>query len=206
MASPDRRAAVIGLTGGIASGKSTAAAILEELGAEVVDADQLAREVVAPGTRGLAAVRAEFGPEVLLPDGSLDRRRLAAAIFDDPPSRHRLEAILHPLIEVLSRERLATAASRSGLAVYQAPLLFEAGRQGDFAGVILVDCDPAMQLRRLVARDHLSEAEARARLAAQMTRAERRRLATWVVENDGGPELLREQLRALWEGPLAKLR
>lgn len=197
---------MIGLTGGIASGKSTAAAILGELGAEVVDADQLAREVVAKGSRGLAAVVSEFGPAVLLPDGTLDRRRLAAVVFEDPPSRHRLEAILHPLIEELGRERLRVAASRSRLAVYQAPLLFEAGRQGDFAGVILIDCDPAVQLGRLMARDRLSEAEARARLAAQMSRTERRRLATWVVENDGTPEGMRERLRALWDGPLAALR
>ncbi len=195
---------MIGLTGGIASGKSTVGRMLEELGAEVVDADQLAREVVAPGTPGLLEVVATFGEEVLDAEGRLDRGRLASRVFADPGERSRLEQILHPRIAELARERLA--AVRGRLAVYQAPLIFETGREGEFQGVLLVDCDPELQMARLRVRDRLGEAEARSRLAAQLPAAERRRRATWIVDNSGSLEDTRAQLLRLWEGELAKLR
>ena len=195
---------MIGLTGGIASGKSTVGRMLEDLGAEVVDADQLAREVVAPGTPGLAEVVAAFGEEILNPEGGLDRGRLAARVFADPGERSRLEKILHPRIAELARERLA--AVRGQLAVYQAPLIFETGREGEFQGVLLVDCDPELQVARLTVRDRLGEAEARSRLAAQLPAAERRRRATWIVDNSGSLEDTRSQLLRLWEGELAVLR
>ena len=195
---------MIGLTGGIASGKSTVGRMLEELGAEVVDADQLAREVVAPGTLGLLEVVATFGEEVLDAEGRLDRGRLASRVFADPGERSRLEQILHPRIAELARERLA--AVRGRLAVYQAPLIFETGREGEFQGVLLVDCDPELQMARLRVRDRLGEAEARSRLAAQLPAAERRRRATWIVDNSGSLEDTRAQLLRLWEGELAKLR
>ncbi len=195
---------MIGLTGGIASGKSTVGRMLEDLGAEVVDADQLAREVVAPGTPGLAEVVAAFGEEILNAEGGLDRGRLAARVFADPGERSRLEKILHPRIAELARERLA--AVRGQLAVYQAPLIFETGREGEFPGVLLVDCDPELQVARLTVRDRLGEAEARSRLAAQLPAAERRRRATWIVDNSGSLEDTRSQLLRLWEGELAVLR
>jgi dephospho-CoA kinase len=195
---------VIGLTGGIASGKSTVGRMLEELGAAVVDADQLAREVVAPGTPGLQEVVAAFGKDVLDGEGRLARGRLGERVFADPGERSRLERILHPRIAALARERLA--AVRGRLAVYQAPLIFETGREGEFQGVLLVDCDPQLQLARLMVRDRLAEVDARARLAAQLPAAERRRRATWVVDNSGGLDDTRAQLLRLWDGELAALR
>ncbi len=204
MAPSDSPVPVIGLTGGIASGKSTVGGMLAQLGAAVVDADQLAREVVALGTPGLQEVVAAFGKEVLDGEGRLDRGRLAGRVFADPEERRRLEQILHPRIAELARDRLA--AARGQLAVYQAPLIFETGREGEFQGVLLVDCDPELQLARLRARDRLGEAGARARLAAQLPAAERRRRATWIVDNSGSLEDTRAQLHRLWEGDLAALR
>ncbi len=204
MPAPAHQPPVIGLTGGIASGKSTVGRMLEELGAEVVDADQLAREVVAPGTPGLLEVVAAFGKEVLDAEGRLDRGRLASRVFADPGERRKLEQILHPKIAELARERLS--AVRGRLAVYQAPLIFETGREDEFPGVLLVDCDPELQMARLRVRDRLGEAEARSRLAAQLPAAERRRRATWIVDNSGSLEDTRAQLHRLWEGELAALR
>ena len=198
------REPVIGLTGGIASGKSTVGRMLEDLGAAVVDADQLAREVVEPGTPGLQEVVAAFGRDVLDGEGRLARGRLGERIFADPGERRRLERILHPRIAELARQRLA--AVRGRLAVYQAPLIFETGREGEFQGVLLVDCDPELQLARLRVRDRLEEADARARLAAQLPAAERRRRATWVVDNSGSLDDTRAQLLRLWERELAALR
>ncbi len=195
---------MIGLTGGIASGKSTVGRMLEDLGAAVVDADQLAREVVEPGTPGLQEVVAAFGRDVLDGEGRLARGRLGERIFADPGERRRLERILHPRIAELARQRLA--AVRGRLAVYQAPLIFETGREGEFQGVLLVDCDPELQLARLRVRDRLEEADARARLAAQLPAAERRRRATWVVDNSGSLDDTRAQLLRLWERELAALR
>ena len=195
---------VVGLTGGIASGKSTVGRMLEDLGAAVVDADQLAREVVEPGTPGLQEVVAAFGRDVLDGEGRLARGRLGERIFADPGERRRLERILHPRIAELARQRLA--AVRGRLAVYQAPLIFETGREGEFQGVLLVDCDPELQLARLRVRDRLEEADARARLAAQLPAAERRRRATWVVDNSGSLDDTRAQLLRLWERELAALR
>ncbi len=195
---------MIGLTGGIASGKSAVGRMLEDLGAAVVDADQLAREVVEPGTPGLQEVVAAFGRDVLDGEGRLARGRLGERIFADPGERRRLERILHPRIAELARQRLA--AVRGRLAVYQAPLIFETGREGEFQGVLLVDCDPELQLARLRVRDRLEEADARARLAAQLPAAERRRRATWVVDNSGSLDDTRAQLLRLWERELAALR
>ncbi|MHB1523694.1 MAG: dephospho-CoA kinase [Candidatus Dormibacteria bacterium] len=195
---------VIGLTGGIASGKSAVGRMLEDLGAAVVDADQLAREVVEPGTPGLQEVVAAFGKDVLDGEGRLARGRLGERVFADPGERRRLERILHPRIAELARQRLA--AVRGRLAVYQAPLIFETGREGEFQGVLLVDCDPELQLARLRVRDRLEEADARARLAAQLPAAERRRRATWVVDNSGSLDDTRAQLLRLWERELAALR
>src|SRR5258708_34763565 len=160
---------VIGLSGGIATGKSTVAAMLCERGALVVDADRLAREVVEPGRPALEEIAAEFGPGVLAADGGLDRAGLGAIVFADAERRRRLEAITHPRIGALMQERIAAAvAAAPPLVVVDIPLLFENGRSGMVEGVLVVYADTATQLRRLVERDGITEADARRRIAAQM--------------------------------------
>ncbi len=190
---------IIGLTGGIATGKSTVAAMLAARGAAVVDADQIAREVVEPGTPGLAAVVETFGDEVRADDGALDRARLAEIVFADPASRHRLEAITHPLILARIAERVAALAERRPpLIAVDVPLLFEADRRSDFPdGVLLVFADEATQLRRLRARDGLRGEAARRRIAAQLPIDRKRDLATWVIDN-GGSRHDTERSADLW--------
>ncbi len=178
---------IIGLTGGIATGKSTVAAMLADRGAAVVDADRIAREVVAPGTAGLEAVAGAFGPEVITASGELDRARLAGIVFADPESRHRLEALTHPLILARIADRVTgLALSGPPLVAVDVPLLFEGGRQADFpGGVLLVYAAPAIQLRRLRERDGLGDEAGRQRLAAQLPIEQKRELATWVIDNGG---------------------
>ena len=186
---------VIGLTGGIATGKSAVAAMLASRGA----ADRLAREVVEPGRPALAEIAAEFGPEVIAADGSLDRPALAAVVFADARRRRRLEAITHPRISALMGERIAAAiAAGPALVVVDIPLLFENGRAGMVEGVLVVYADVATQLRRLVERDGMSEADARGRIAAQMPVEDKRRLATWVIDNGGDVDATRAQVDAWW--------
>lgn len=175
---------LIGLTGGIATGKSTFAAALRALGVPVVDADQLARAVVAPGTPGLAAVVRAFGPGVLGPGGELDRKALGARVFADAEARRRLEAITHPAIrEAMQAETARLAAAGHDLAFYDAALLFEVGLDRAMALVVVVDAPPEAQLARLAARDGLTRAQAEARLAAQLPVAEKAARADVVVEN-----------------------
>lgn len=193
---------VVGLTGGIASGKSTAAAALQACGAPVVRSDALAREVVAPGTRALAEIRAAFGPQVLAPDGTLARRVLAERIFADPAARRRLEEITHPRIH---RRMLRWLQERRGegapAAVCDIPLLFEAGydRRGGFLDRIwVVRVDAETQLRRLMARDGLDPAAAAARLAAQWPLEAKAARAQLVLENAGSPEELAAVAQHAW--------
>jgi dephospho-CoA kinase len=189
----------IGLTGGIGSGKSTVARMLAGRGAAVVDADLLAREVVEPGQPALAEIAAEFGPSVLLPDGRLDRAALGAVVFADAARRERLNAITHPRVGALMQERIAAAlASGAPLVAVDIPLLFEGARRSQFEGVLLVWVPPEVQLRRLVERDGMAEAEARARIAAQMPIDEKRALATWVVDNAGPLEATEAQVERWW--------
>ena len=188
---------VVGLTGGIGSGKSTVArCFADELGVPVVDADQVARAVVEPGTPGLREVREAFGDAVLTEDGRLDRQALGAEVFGDAAARERLEAILHPRIAVRSVERFGELA-REGhpYAVYEAALLVETGRHDSFGALIVVSVDPATQLRRVMARDGVDETAARARIAAQMPLAEKVRVADYVIDNAGtkGATLARTQ-------------
>jgi dephospho-CoA kinase len=183
----------VGLTGGVASGKSTVAAILAGLGAVVVDADLLAREVVEPGTPGLAAVVEAFGPGVLADDGSLDRPALGAVVFADPDARRRLEAILHPLIRARGAE-LEAAAPEGTVVVHDIPLLAETGQADRFEAVLVVDVPVETQVRRMVADRGMSRADALARVAAQATREERLAVATHVVENTGTREDLRDRV------------
>lgn len=182
---------VIGLTGGIASGKSTVARLLAARGVAVVDADQLAREVVAKGTPGLAAVVDAFGEDVLDANGELDRPKLGAIVFADPEARRRLEAITHPLIGMAGLQ--AIAAHRDGpspYVVYEAALLVETGRHTTFPALVVVAVDEPTQLARLMAREGIPEAAARARIASQMPLATKVAAATWVVRNDGDEHAL----------------
>jgi len=189
---------LVGLTGGIGSGKSLVAELLAAQGATIIDADVLSREVVAPGTPGLAAVAERFGDEVLRPDGSLDRAALGRIIFGDPVSRHDLEAIIHPAVR--RRAASLTAAAGEGAVVVQViPLLVETGQQDDFDQVIVVDVEPEAQLSRIMLRDGLSEPDARARLRAQAGREERLRAADVVLQNNGTREDLAAAVDRLWD-------
>lgn len=172
---------LIGLTGGIGSGKTTVARRLTELGATEIDADLLAREVVAPGSIGLATVAARFGQDLVLPDGSLNRALLAQRAFADSNSRLELEAILHPLIQTLSRERIASV---SGVVVYTIPLLVESNSQLPFDKIIAVSAPEELRVERLVATRGMSEDEARARIAAQASDAQREEIADHVISSD----------------------
>jgi dephospho-CoA kinase len=190
---------LIGLTGGIGSGKSTVARMLVERGATLVDADVLAREVVEPGMPALAEIAAEFGPRVIHPDGHLDRTALGEMVFADAARRERLNQITHPRVGVLMQERIAAAVqSGAPLVVVDIPLLFETARQGLFEGVMLVWAPPDAQLARLVERDGWPEDEARRRVAAQMPMDEKRTLATWVIDNSGPLADTEHQVDAWW--------
>lgn len=180
----------VGLTGGVASGKSTVARLLVEHGAVLIDADVLAREVVARGTPGLARVVEQFGPELLTPQGDLDRAAMGALVFGDADARRRLEAIVHPLVYERIAE-LEGQAPEGAVVVHDIPLLVENDRAGDFDAVIVVDAPPEHQLERMVGDRGWSEDDARARMAAQASREQRRAVATYVVDNDGTHEDLR---------------
>lgn len=188
---------VVGLTGGIASGKSTVSRILRELGVDVIDADVLAREVVEPGTPGLQQVAARF-PGVLGPDGQLDRARLGARIFFDAVERAALNAILHPLIQEEFKRRTA-ALERQGksLVVYDAALLIENGLHRKMDAVVVVNSPEEVQRQRLMERNGLSREEADARIASQMPLREKVQHATWVVDNGGGLESTRAQVERI---------
>ena len=177
---------LIGLTGGIASGKTTVSAILRRLGAQVIDADALAREIVKPHQPAWNEIVTTFGNEVLQSDQTLDRKKLRKLVFDEPNARKKLEAITHPKIRRLAQEKIAeSAATGAPLVVYEAPLLFESEIHLWLRPVILVACDAAVQKRRLWQRDNLSEAEIEQHLGAQMSLEEKRKLADYVIENNG---------------------
>jgi len=183
----------VGLTGGVASGKSTVAALLRELGAVVVDSDVLAREVVEPGTPGLAAVVEAFGPQVLTADGRLDRPALGAVVFGDEPARRRLEGILHPLIRARGAE-LEAAAPAGTVVVHDIPLLVETGQADRFDAVVVVDVPVETQVERMLQDRGMSREDALARIKAQASREERLAVATHVVENTGTREDLRDRV------------
>ncbi len=187
----------VGLTGGIGSGKSEVARLLAEHGAVVVDADALAREAVEPGTPGLAAVVAEFGPDVLSADGSLDRAALGRIVFVDADKRVALEAIVHPYVGRRSAELMA-AADPDAVVVYDVPLLVEKSLQDGYDVVVVVDAPDETRLRRLMDLRGMPEVDARARMAAQASRAERLSVADQVVANDGELEALRGAVDQLW--------
>jgi dephospho-CoA kinase len=187
----------VGLTGGIASGKSLVAEELAARGAVVIDSDVLAREVVEPGTEGLAAVVERFG-EGVLHAGRLDRARLGQIVFADPESRRDLERIVHPAVRARAAE-LEQAAPPDAVVVHVIPLLVETGQQDRFDIVVVVDVDPEIQLARLVARDGLDAADAQARLAAQASREQRRAVADIVIDNGGSVTDLKARIVPLWQ-------
>lgn len=184
----------LGLTGGLASGKSTVARLLAERGATVVDADRLVAELYAPGGQGAQAVAELFGPELLAPDGGVDKPALARRIFSDPTARARLEAAIHPLVRQRFEE---ISADTAGVVALEATLLVEAGYQPGFDLVVTVEADPELRLRRAIERG-LPEAEARARLAAQGDGERRKAGADRVIWNEDGPEELEQQVARLW--------
>ena len=195
---------VLGITGGIASGKSYVAALFAERGAVAVSADQLAREAVAPGSAALAALVEAFGATILDAAGGLDREGLGRRVFADATARERLNAITHPAIARLAGERLqALRARQVPLVVYEAPLLFEAGAEGRVDRVLVVVADPAVQRRRLAERDHLDAGEIAARLAAQWPQAQKVARADYVIDNSGSRDETRRQVAALHELLLA---
>ena len=188
----------VGLTGGVASGKSTVSAILAELGAVVVDADQLAREVVARGTPGLAEVLAAFGPSVLTEDGELDRAAMGAIVFADESRRRTLEGIIHPLVRARAAE-LEAAAPPGALVVHDIPLLAETGQGSRFDAVVVVDVPTEVQVQRMIDTRAMSREDAEARVAAQATREERLAIATHVIDNTGTREDLRVRVTEVFD-------
>ena len=185
----------VALTGGIATGKSSVAALFAQLGVPVIDMDQIAREVVAPGSALLAQVLERFGPTVRSADGSLDRRALREQVFRDAGARAALEALLHPSIRARAAE--LEAAARGPYSITVIPLLAETERASDYDRVLLVDCDERLQRERLAQRDGSSAAQIDAALASQALRAARRALANEVIVNDGAPAALAPRVAAL---------
>lgn len=192
---------VIGLTGGIASGKSTVSRMLRELGARVIDADAIAREVVEPGRPALTEIVAWLGRDILLDDGSLNRAKLGELVFGDSAARAALESITHPRITAAAKAALS-AAERDGcaVAVLDVPLLYEAGWDRYVDEVWVVYVDVATQLSRLMARDSLTDSQAAARVAAQMSLEEKARRADIVIDNSGDPQDTAAQVDAAWRG------
>lgn len=190
---------VVGLTGGIGSGKSVVSRMFRELGATVIDADQLAREVVEPGQPAFAAIRERFGEQILLPDGGLDRKKLGAVVFEDEAARRDLNAIVHPEVAALAARRMQEAAEAGAeLVLYDVPLLYENGLDRMLPTVIVVRVSPQVQRARIRARDGLSDVEIEQRIAAQMPLTEKVARADHVIDNDGTLEATRRQVEALY--------
>ena len=187
------------LTGGIATGKSFCLERFAELGAATIDADTLSRDAVAPGSPGLAEVASRFGAGVLRPDGSLDRAALARIVFADETARAELETIVHPEVYRRITNWSANLPQGTRVAIADIPLLFETGHEHDFERVIVAACDPDEQIRRVMARDGLTVADARERLAAQWPIEEKARRADYVIRTDGGFAETDAQVRAVFE-------
>ncbi|MEU2356736.1 dephospho-CoA kinase [Streptomyces misionensis] len=195
----------VGLTGGIGAGKSEVSRLLVEHGAVLIDADRIAREVVAPGTPGLRAVVDAFGTDVLAPDGSLDRPRLGSIVFADPDRLAVLNSIVHPLVGARSRE-LEEAAAPDAVVIHDVPLLTENGLAPLYDLVIVVDARPETQLDRLTRLRGMTEEDARARMAAQATREQRRAIADIVIDNDVPLDALRKRVDAVWDDLVHRAR
>jgi dephospho-CoA kinase len=202
-----RRFLLVGLTGGLATGKSTVSDVLRRLGCIVLDADVLAREVVEPGEPALAAIAAEFGPEVLQADGTLDRKRLGAIVFADPARRRRVEAITHPAIRDRFLARLAELEARdfAGIVVWDAPVMIESGGYQAMDRLVVVVTDAATQRARALARDG-DAADADRKIASQMPLAEKAKLADYVIDNSGDRAATESRTREVHAALLADLR
>jgi len=191
---------VVGLTGGIATGKSSVARFLMEKGAVVIDADELSREAVSPGSPALKRIVAEFGADMLLPDGNLDRRRMRSAVFGNDEKRRLLEQIIHPEIKRLAEEGIAAAAAAGQRIVfYMAPLLIEAGVTGRVDEIWVVTARPEIQLQRVMERDGISSTEAQKIIDSQMPLAEKERCGRVVIDNSGTPEETQKLVDDIWE-------
>ena len=187
---------LVGLTGGIASGKSYVASLLKVLGAGIVDADEVAREVVVPGSLGLDQVVAAFGEEILLPSGELDRSKLGKIVFADPQKRIQLEGILHPLIKIRTTKLISEQIS--DVVVYAVPLLVEANVDYPFDAIITVEAGIDNQVSRLIKSRSMAEGEARARVAAQTDSAGRKARADFVIDSSGSKQQTKQQVELLW--------
>lgn len=203
-----RRFLLVGLTGSIATGKSTVSRMFAHLGARVIDADLLAREVVMPGQPAYAKIVEEFGPQVVQEDGSLDRKALGALVFADAARRRRLEEITHPAIGARQQRILSVLDEEAfeGIVIWDAALLFEAGGVANMDRVVVVYADPETERRRLMERDGMEDAAARARIASQMPIAEKAKLADHVIDNSGSREETERQVRAVYGALLAEVK
>jgi len=206
--SAPRKFLLVGLTGGIATGKSTVSDILRRLGAEIIDADQLARDVVEPGEPAWTQIVEEFGPGVVNADRTLDRKKLGAIVFADPERRKRLEALTHPAIRERFLARLDELAAQgfAGIVVFDAPVMIESGNYKNMDRLVVVVTDEATQAARLRARDGTDDAEGRRKIASQMPLAEKAKLADHVIDNSGDREATVEQVRRLFATLMAELR
>jgi dephospho-CoA kinase len=201
------RILLVGLTGGIATGKSTVSGMLRELGCEIIDADLLAREVVEPGQPALAQIATEFGPNVLTATGALDRKKLGTIIFANPERRRRLEAITHPAIRDRFVARLGELVGKGfvGIVIYDAAVLIESGNHKNLDRLVVVITDDATEMARLHDRDGTDDAENRRKIASQMPLAEKVKLADYVIDNSGSREATAEQVRRVYAALMTEL-
>ncbi len=206
--SAPRRFLLVGLTGGIATGKSTVSEILRQLGGEIIDADRLARDVVEPEQPAWKQIVAEFGRGVVTAEGALDRKRLGAIVFADPERRKRLEAITHPAIRARFQARLDELAAQgfAGIVVFDAPVMIESGNYKNMDRLVVVVTDDATQAARLQERDGTDAAEGRRKIASQMPLAEKAKLADYVIDNSGAPEATAAEVRRVFAALMADLR
>ena len=202
-----RRFLLVGLTGSIATGKSTVSRMFAHLGARVLDADLLAREVVMPGQPAYLKIVEEFGHQVVQEDGTLDRKALGAIVFAEPVRRKRLEEITHPAIAARQQRILSVLEEEAleGIVIWDVALLFETGGVAKMDRVVVVYADPETELARLIARDGMTEADARARIASQMPVAEKAKRAHYVIDNSGDRAHSERQVKAVYEALLAEL-
>ncbi len=205
--SAPRKFLLVGLTGGIATGKSTVSEMLRQLGCQIIDADLLARDVVEPGQPALAEIVAEFGPEVVTAGGALDRKKLGAIVFTNPERRRRLEAITHPAIRALFMARLDALAEKgfAGIVIFDAAVMIESGNYKNMDRLVVVVTDEATQMARLRGRDGTDDAEGRRKIASQMPLAEKAKLADYVIDNSGSREATAEQVRRVFATLMSEL-
>jgi len=205
--SAPRKFLLVGLTGGIATGKSTVSALLRQLGCEIIDADLLAREVVEPGQPAWTTIVAEFGQDVLTGDGTLDRKKLGAIVFADPERRRRLEAITHPAIRERFQARLDELAEKgfTGIVIFDAAVMIESGNYKNMDRLVVVVTDEPTQMSRLQGRDGTDDAEGRRKIASQMPLSEKAKLADYVIDNSGDRHATAEQVRRVFAALMSEL-